>query len=170
MLADVVTRGEGAFEISKIVWQQPNRSNGTTIKLGFLCELATSEMRVLGLIARTDLNEFELELVGELGRRILYNPFDYLNEWFHQAWKEASPGHAIRHLLKDHRHSITLERPETHILPKDMSTDGSIARSKILLFLDERLEEASEGLRPLTIREIASPIGVPRTAVALSAA
>ena len=98
--------GRTAAAISLISYRCDLRDrDGLVVPLGFVAEVVSDEGRALGIIARPELTKKELEQVGELSRRLLEHPFDYLGELFKEAWDNA-PGKSLAYLADQHWQSL----------------------------------------------------------------
>src|ERR1700688_3166057 len=113
MSANVVPMTPGTFQLASInYYPDLGISGGQEISLGFIAELIIpSELRGLGLIARTKLTDAELGAMDEIGRRLLSNPFTFFSDEFDLAWKEAADGAAIKFLAARHPYSIRVCQP-----------------------------------------------------------
>ena len=171
MSTHVVPMTTGTFKVSPInFYCSPGRSNGPLIRLGFIAEIFVPKLRGLGLIARTQLNEFEIESIGELSRRILERPYDYLVNEFDQAWHESDPGQAIEYLTSCHPHSLRFEALKEEDVPRRLFLDGQPIRSLILAYMVEALEEGGFTLKPLQKDDWADSSVLPNTGIVTEAA
>jgi hypothetical protein len=147
MGADVIPVTRGTLTVSSIrFYCEPSREGGLVLQLGAIAEIAVPRLRGFGLIARSELTSFELDKIGEIGRRILTSPFNMLSKEFEIAWAEAQPGFALEFLHARHLHSLRVEKPETReVPPRLFAVDGQPVRSLVRTFLSEELDnEASQ--------------------------
>lgn len=159
MPADEIPMTTGVFKQSDITFHcAPGKSNGPIIRLGVLAELAAGDCWALGLIARTELNDFEREVVGEMGRRMLANPYDYLVQEFDEAWEKAPQREALEFLMADHPHSLRFETPERRDVPRRIFVEGKPVRPLVLFFLAGELEERAASLAALKGDELDSAV------------
>lgn len=155
----------GKLTLSPINWVFPARNDGQIIRLGYLAELRSPDMILLGLTARTSLNELEKTLIGELGRRILSNPFNYLVEQFHEAWS-IDPAAAVEYLTGLHQQSIRICGTdfEKKLSKSLIASDGTPRVKMIIRFLMDSLVRKSFELIPLVVKQIDAPevLNVPK--------
>lgn len=151
MTADVIPMEMGTFKLSNInFYCAPGQTNGLIIHLGAIAELLVPDFWVLGMIGRTGLNDFEEEIIGELGRRILLNPYDYLVSEFDDAWENASLGNALEYLSGEHPHSLRFEGAKLQDVPRHVFVEGKPSRTMLALHVMQELEDRASALVTLT--------------------
>ena len=149
MASNVIPLETGTFKLSAMEFHSaPSDEHAPTIKLGYIGEIVLPNMLSLGLIARTALSEHEMDLVGELGRRTLSDPYDFLSEEFDAAWEKGERGRAIEFLCARHQHSLRVALPNLKTLPRNLFSDGRPIRSLMLQYLVGKLEDVAYDLRP----------------------
>jgi hypothetical protein len=147
MGADIIPVRRGTLTVSPIrFYCQPSREDGLVFQLGAIAEIVVPKLRGFGLIARSELTAFEMERIGEIGRRLLASPFHMLSKEFEIAWADAKPGAALEFLHDRHPHSLRVEKPETRPVPQRVFTDGQPVRSLVRTFLSEVLDDEASQL------------------------
>ena len=150
MATNILPISRGTLKVAAVnFYPFPSRANSTVIQLGAMAEISLPTLRGLGLIARTELTAFELEQLGEMGRRMLSAPFVMLNGEFDVAWKESAPGNALAFLRDKHHHSLRFESPNESALPGRLFVDGHAVRALVRDFINITLDELAGGLTPL---------------------
>ena len=149
--AEVISLPRGAFAIVPIEYRcELSKRDGQIIQIGAIAEVAFPQVRGLGLIARTALNEHELRLVGPLAARVMARPFDLLLTEFKEAWENSKSGTAIDYLSRRTHGSLVFGTPENRQIPaivkietarmKDMS-QAAVVIASIGKLLSEVLED-----------------------------
>jgi hypothetical protein len=86
---DIVTMHFGHLSLSRIIYRcDLQRDSGLIIPLGAMAELSFGPVRVLGLIARKNLDRQDLSQVGRMLRDKLAAPFEFLKSDFDWAWQK----------------------------------------------------------------------------------
>lgn len=127
------------------------RVEARVIPLGVSAEIVVGDLWGLGILARTCLREDEQRLLGEVGRELLHNPYEYLCSVVEEAWQDAHPGGALAYLTAKHCHSFHFEDPRSKSVPRRllMSDLWSFAGKKeIKNFVCDEMEDEWLGLLP----------------------
>lgn len=103
------------------------KRSGLIIPLGTIAEISVASVRVLGLIARTELFDYEREAIGQLMRDQLSYPFAMLKNEFEWAWKETKSGEALRVLAQKYTESLFFSPPKFQQIKFEQRTLGEIA-------------------------------------------
>ena len=112
MTADVMAIPVGRLNVSRIAYLCDLQANvGKALPLGAIAEITLGPIRAMGLIARTKLDDQELDAVGRLVRHALSAPFDFLKQEFEWAWLNAAPGQSLQMLAHKHSESILFSTP-----------------------------------------------------------
>ena len=123
----------------------PGIENGRVIPLGYIAEITAGHINGFAMIARAKLSDEEREAIGELGRRVLDDPFDYLSSRFDDAWEHAGVGQRLQRLAEQHSQSLQFGDPEEMEVPRILFVEGSPNRLvRDLLF--GVLEEGTKNL------------------------
>lgn len=93
-------------------------SGAPKIHLGSFIEARAEKYGALGMVARTSLRDSEARLVGQVMRRRLGNPFQYLMEEFEEIIADAPDGDALTRLCARHGPALWFNEPEPLKLPK----------------------------------------------------
>lgn len=121
------------------------RTDAKEIRLGGIVEIYVpyaSELRVLGLVGRTQLTPSELDDVGRLSKANLENPFRLLEREFYWAWENTSPGRALDELSARHEYSLAFSRPKPLALPDGFASEDPARDARRFVFAEmERIEE-----------------------------
>lgn len=96
------------------------KPGGQVVPLGVMAEISVPSLRGLGMIARTELEQEELRVLGYLGEKLISRPFDYLAEQFDDAWANAAPGSALQYLAARHLYSLHFSVPQMLELPRQL--------------------------------------------------
>ena len=123
--------------------------DGLVIPLGYVIEVLLPDLHGLGMIARTRLTPDELLKVGEIGQRLVANPFDHLSNLLDEAWNEAAPGEVLDQLAQCHVHSLNFASPTRHEVPPRLAEVTSSSRIAVMLYLAEALDDANVKLLPV---------------------
>jgi hypothetical protein len=151
MSAQITPITTGTLKVSAIRFNcAPGYPNRLVVALGAMVEASPPGLRGLGLIARSSLTDFELDQIGELGRRMIANPFDYLNAEFEEAWNGAPPGGAIDFLRERHSHSLSFDEPVASTLPKRLFQDGAAVKASVRAFIVAKLDAEALLLTPIS--------------------
>jgi hypothetical protein len=114
---NVVALHFGRLSLSRITYHcDLQRADGPVIPLGVMAEFSVGHARVLGLIARTTLDQKELAIVGRMVREKLAVPFDFLKSDFDWACKEIEAekleaGRALKLLAARYTDSLFFAPP-----------------------------------------------------------
>jgi hypothetical protein len=143
LVLDKPPAADASLNVSDIQFYcELDRPGGLIIPLGVMAEIVVPGIRGLGLIARTELHDEETAAVGELGRRLVERPFDFLSKEFDDVWEHAAPGEALRVLSVRHPHSLHFAVPVAKEVP--LTLLGGIspaARNAVRNYLGQFLEE-----------------------------
>jgi hypothetical protein len=142
MTTAVLPLKTGTLKVAPIrFYCSPTRPTGIVLQLGYFGEIVVPGLRGLGLIARPNLTEYELNNIGEIGRRLLHSPFAALSKEFDLAWTDAPPGKALEFLRARHLQSFRVEAPEILDVPHRIFMDGHPVRTLVRGFLSDVLDE-----------------------------
>ena len=154
LTAEVIALPRGTFNIATIEYYcDLTHRDGRVIQIGAVAEITLPRIRGLGLIARTELDKEELELVGGLIARTLAKPFDYLVKECEEAWANTRPQEALAYMLRKTKGSLVIGQPQDraasipiHVLAESTKSDTistSVAAVRKLLsdMLDDKMLE-----------------------------
>jgi len=143
-MIDGIGSSSGRLTLSSIEFHiDLGTKGGRVIPLGYIAEITVGTMCGLGMIARTELTAEEREQIGELGRQLLENPYDYLSGQFDEAWDHADPGERLEYLASQHGHSLHFAIPKESAVPKRLLLGSAPIRSEVRNHLLGALEEKS---------------------------
>jgi hypothetical protein len=130
--------------------------NGLVVPLGAMVEVVLPKIRGLGMIARTELQADELKAIGELGRRLVEKPFEYLCGQFTEAWVHTAPGDALVFLAAKHPNALHFSVPCEAGLPRTVAPAEAepALRNVVRTFLGQRLDE--EMIQLITVYHLRS--------------
>jgi hypothetical protein len=161
----IVPFSTGTIKVSAIrFYCSQSRTDGLVVQLGAIAEILVPKLCGLGLIARAQLTPFEMEAIGELGRRLLASPFEALSKEFDLAWTTEEP---IEFLRSRHSHSFRVEAPSIQNVPRRLFIDGQPVRSLVRTFLSESLDEEGQKLVALDERQASHMVKEPPERVEL---
>ena len=127
MTDNVATIVNGQIHLSRITYNCDLRQGtGDVLPLGVIAEVTLGPVRALGLIARTELDDDEAVLIGNLWRDRLRKPFELLKVEFDWAWANAGAGEALGALSNRHTESLLIASPERTSLRKAFNSAQEI--------------------------------------------
>ena len=164
-MSEESTPGSGRLTVSPIrFYCDLGRHDGLVIPLGQLGEITVGHARGLGMFARTTLTDSERTAIGQLGRQVLDEPFDYLSSLFDDAWDNAEPGRSLDYLVRRHSHSLNFGSPKEQAVPRRVMLGGipirAEVRNHLLGVLEEEMLEAlglagtTPGAKPVPQNEL----------------
>lgn len=125
-MSDYGTAIEAArLSLSRITYNCDLRSaSGLTIPLGAMAEIAVGPVRVLGLIARTQLLDPEVSALGKMIQPRLANPFEFLKRELEWAWLNTESGEALSTLANRHSESLFFAPPDQIALGRAIAREA----------------------------------------------
>ena len=108
-----------------------SKKDSIKVPLGYIAEIRVSTWCGLGMLARTMLTDDERVNIGPLGQRILVNPFDYLSDFFDEAWYDAAPGERLMYLSERHCHALHFAVPTVEAVSQAFSGKTFISRQDV---------------------------------------
>ena len=91
-----------------------------------MAEITIGHWRGLGLIARTELDEGQLDVMGRLIRDRLRTPFDSLKTEFDWVWANTSAGHALSILAGRNSESLFFAPATSLMIRRAFKTEGDV--------------------------------------------
>ena len=119
----------------------PGDENGRVIPLGYIAEITVEGLNALSMIVRTGLDEEEREAIGDLGRRLLDDPYEYLSGLFDDAWESTETGQRLQKLAEQHSQSLHFGDPDVVAVPSILFGDGSPIKRRVRELLLDVIEE-----------------------------
>jgi hypothetical protein len=128
------TLSQSVLSAKSTVWYyyQQGRVDGARIHLGELGEIALPNFRVFCMLARRGLRDQELSKIGEVGRKLLHKPFDYLSAEIVPIWGKAAPGKAIALLAEEFSRSLFVSAPTPCQVPEHFAKYQDKALSSVV--------------------------------------
>ena len=130
-----------------------SRLNAENIPLGVGLELQSSDIALIGLMARTSLPDIERLKLDAVGRHQLQSPSKYLRREFERAMEE-SPGAVLEYLAKSHQWSLQITEPQERKLPNSLRDFEGLALDRMMQGVGILFEKELEDIRTVISSEV----------------
>jgi hypothetical protein len=153
--AGVIPLPRGTFTVAPIEYRcNLSHRDGPVIHLGAIAEVTLLQVRGLGLLARTVLDEEELELIGPVAARVMVRPIETLMVEFKEAWANTEAGRALDFLSARTHGSLVFGAPEKREIPATVKIDLVREDSQLANTFSAVLKLLTDALQDKTLEMI----------------